>query len=522
MDQRLFDESFYRTMHGLDCPDARHHFFEFGDRMGLDPNPYFSTLFYKTKYPDWQGSGARTAIEDFLQRLGRGEVRQPHALIDPDYYATRYPDLSELGAQTVLHFMTLGDREVRSPSTGFDADHYQRCYLALGQPNPFRHYVLTGQKLGYLPAPTPRSIENSAAEMRVASATLTRPLLFCVHDAQLAGVPILVLDLAQAAIARGWQPIFLLHRSGPLTARFRELGPVVILAEGWDLTGLSQGLPAGAPVLINSSAAAFMAPTLAKAGHSCLILLHEMAAYIREHGHVAAIETAQAAGGWIVASAPHTAAALKPELGSIDLIRPGIVLPATPLRAFREKARWRGRHAPVFIAAGHADRRKGFDLFLEAAEEIASRLPGARFVWLGALDAWAQGLADQAIHDGLDLTLPGFVADYLAWYRVSDVYLLTSRQDPGPTTAIHAAAVGTPFVGYAMDIGLVDVAEGIGQFVEPDDINGYCHVAVIAAHTNTPASRRRLRRHIRQITSFADYADSILGACQSAGSAVES
>ena len=507
----IFDEHFYREANGLGADGTLEHFIAHGDRAGFDPSPYFSTSYYRMRYPDWQVSGALTTVEDFLRRLDAGDVRQPHPLIDPAYYAARYPDLEKLGPKSILHFSRIGDREARSPSAGFDADFYQRCYLRLEQESPFRHFIAEGRKAGNQPMPQSRSQEDSKAYVHALTASLDRPLLLIAHDAQPAGVPLLTLELATTAAARGWQPVFALNWGGPLIERFRALGPVVLMAEGWDPAGLIAGLPPHSPVLINTAAAAGMASGLANAGHRCLVLLHEMGDYIRSQNFLPDLLAAQAEGADIIASMPRMAAGLKDELGELEVIRPGITLPPTPLPAFR-RARQMTRHreAPVFIGAGHADHRKGFDLFLEAAALLTARRPGSRFIWLGALDGWSRGLAREAMEKGLDLVLPGFVSDSLAWYRAADAYLLTSRQDPGPTTLIHAAAVGTPFVGYAFDIGLRDHTEGIGQFIEPGNAPAFADAALAAASSVTSQSRRILRRYIRNEAGFQVYADTLL------------
>ena len=509
MHDSLLDAQFYQQSYGVAKDDALAHFLAEGDRLGFDPCPWFSTRFYKAQYPEWQAGGARTAAEDFLLQIGQGQMRRPHPLIDPDYYLAAYPDLAELGAAAALHFMGQGDTEVRSPSAGFDAGFYQRCYLALDQRQPFRHFVTIGQGLGHLPVPEPRSRSQSRAAMEGLIGGLTRPVLVCLHDAQPAGVPILTLDLAGAVAARGWRPVFVLHRAGPLIDRFRGLGPVLIVAEGWDREGLIEGLAPETPVIVTTAAAADMAA--AGRGHSCLVLIHEMAEYIREQGFFTHLRSAQAAGARLIASMPRMAGALAGEVGTPEVLRPGIILPDAGMSDFRRMREWRHRQdGPVFIGAGHADRRKGFDLFLEAALLLREADVQARFIWLGALDPWARALADQARAEGLALILPGFVADSLAWYRAADVYLLTSRQDPGPTTVIHAAAVGTPFVGYAADIGLIGMTEGIGHFVPPGDVAAYVTAAQRAEASVGVAQRRALRRHIRAETAFAPYVEALL------------
>ncbi|WP_112312373.1 glycosyltransferase [Pseudogemmobacter bohemicus] len=513
MPAELFDTDYYCRQLGrkLAPEQAWQHFQSQGDAVGFDPSPYFSTRFYKARHRNWNKRGG-TAFEDFLSRIAQGRLRQSHPLIVPEEYSAASPDLTGLGAEAVLHFFRYGDGEGRSPSSGFDAGFYRRCYLPLGQMHAFRHYVTAGAALGHLPRALPRDAAASCEAMARVLAGLPRPILLVTHDAQQAGVPILTLDLARALRARGFDPVCLLANAGPLLETFRAAGPVFIMAEGWDLAGFAAAMPPCMPVLVNTAAAAEMVIPLAKAGLDCLLMIHEMPDYIRDQSLMPHLRAAHAAGAGLVASMPGMARELAAAIGGeITQLRPGIRLPPTSLAAFRRLHAWRrSGSGPVFVGAGHADRRKGFDLFLDAARRIAGARPDARFVWLGALDDWAQALAREALAGGMALTLPGFVADSLAWYRVADAYLLTSRQDPGPTTAIHAAAMGTPFVGYAADIGLIGLTEGVGQFVPPADETGFVAAALARADAVTAGTRRTLRRHTRREAGFDAYVSAIL------------
>ena len=501
----LFDRDYYRrTVPGCGAVPMR-HFQTRGDAQGLDPGPYFSTAFYKARYPDWWSRGAATAVEDYLQRLAEGVERQPHPLIDPEWYRAAYPDLAGLGLDAALHFVRHGDAEGRSPSAAFDATYYAQRHMPLEAGRPFRYWSEHGQRAGH------RTHAGSQdASWAEGLGALTRPLLVACHDAQQAGVPILALDLAGAAVRRGWQPVFVLLRGGPLLPRFEARGPVILATDGHDLADIRQGLDPAIPALIVSAAAAALAAPLAAAGNPCLVLIHEMPDYLREQGLVAPLIAAREAGAQLVASLPRMAEGLEPLLGRVPQIRPGISLPDTPIAAFRSVRQRMRSKGPVFIGAGYADLRKGFDLFLEAALAIAGHVPDARFVWLGEMSGWARDLAADAVAKGLDLTTPGFVADAPAWYRAADLYLLTSRQDPGPTTAIHAAQMGIPFVGYAADVGLRGLVEPMAVFVPPGDVDGFARAAVDMAGAVDAASRRSLRRMVRAQVGFDAYADAVL------------
>ncbi|NEX44813.1 glycosyltransferase [Pseudotabrizicola algicola] len=507
----FFDPAYYQSQLSAPVPDALAHFRAEGDRLGLDPSPYFSTRFYKQQHPDWATRGKPTALDDYLaQDVGPVWLR-PHPMIDPDFYLQRYPDVAASGMSPGGHFARHGDAEGRSPSGEFDAVFYRRCYLRLEETGAFAHFMGGGKAAGHLPKPAPRSAVQSAKAMADTALALNNPILLAAHDAQEAGVPLLLLDLARDLAKRGFSPIFVLQDGGPLVTPLRRIGTVFVLAEGWHAAGLCSGVPAGVPVIVSSAVAAPMAEASARAGLRTLLLVHEMRGYLEAQGLIPALVDAQRAGARLIASFPRMAEALEQDLGPLPVVRPGVVLPVTPLDEFRLRRRSRlGRH--MFIGAGHADRRKGFDLFLAAAHEIATQLPQARFVWLGALDPWARQLAGQAQASGLPLTLPGFVAQPLGWYGAASVYLLTSREDAGPTTLIHAAATGTPFVGYAADIGLQGIADPLGRFVASGDQPGFVAAALDFARSDTPRARHNRRALLRPHLGLARYCDELLSA----------
>lgn len=502
----LFDADYYVRQFPASANDPVAHFQEEGDARGADPSPYFSTTFYKQAYPDWSSRGARTALEDFLFCLELGYQRQPHPLIDPAYYLEQHEDLTDIGDDAVMHFVRHGDEERRRPSAGFDAVFYADCYLPLGAGNPLKHFVVEGSRKGYLPLPASQTRQQSASLAGELTVHLKRPIILGVHDAQRGGVPILALDLARALRSRGWDPVFALVRAGPLLEQFRSLGPTLILAEGWDRDGWQAGLPAEAPMIITTAAAA----QLAIGSHRSLVLINEMPDYVRENGFVANLCRARDAGAKLVVSFERMARTLEPELGHVHTLLVGMLTLAFTLAGARAVRRQvRNGSGPVFIGAGYADRRKGFDLFLEAARMLAVERPSAHFVWLGDVDGWARQLADQAVADGLRLMLPGFVENSIDWYINADVYLLTSRQDPGPTTAANAAAMGKPVVAYDTDIGMRDAIADHAAFVKPGHVDEFVKTALDRVG-ETAGQRRYRRRQVRSLTSFDTYVDALL------------
>lgn len=253
-----------------------------------------------------------------------------------------------------------------------------------------------------------------------------------------------------------------------------------------------------------------------------IVLAQEMPNYILEHQLLDDVRQAHT----VVASMPGVQTKLvelfeqfppendKATSPEIITIMPGLHPPrvsAAGAAAIRRELDERfGPNATVYLGAGYGDQRKGFDLFLEAAETIQQLDADSGFVWLGELGPWAKSLAQQAQQRGLPLLLPGFRRDAGDWYAGTDVYLLTSRQDPGPTTVLDAAAVGVPFAGIAADIGIRDVpliTADVGEFVA--DTKALAERAIAIAQDETPARREARASYISTARPFARYVDDI-------------
>lgn len=432
---------------------------------------------------------------------------------DGDWYHATYPDTA--GTDPWGHFTTFGDSEGRSPGPGFDASFYASTYLRLEAGGALRHFLDEGRDAGFLPVPRVPTAEASRSVMEEALSGLSHPVVLIGNDAQQAGAPLLLIEIARHLRGRGYSPVILLLRAGPLLSAFEAVGPTLILAEGHDLTGLGQALTPETIVLGNT---ALSAPVLAElaAARRGGILIHEMPEFLVSEGLVEDVGRAPV----VVASFPNIASGLVellPAEARVASIQPGLLHVAVgPQSTARVRDTIRatlGQAHPIFLGAGYADSRKGFDRFIAMAQGIREREPESGFIWLGELSAWARDIAERALGDGLRLMLPGFRADAAAWYDSVDVYLLTSRQDPGPTTAVDAARRGTPFVAAPGDLGLQslrDVLEGVGTFCITDD--EAIERAVEVAGSETAARREHRASIIEQYASFPRYVDNLLDA----------
>ncbi len=128
----------------------------------------------------------------------------------------------------------------------------------------------------------------------------------------------------------------------------------------------------------------------------------------------------------------------------------------------------------LFLADWAGEKRKGFDLLLEALKPFRND----RRVYLLAAGR------ELPIHDlGAQFITTGYVTDeqQLSWvYSAADVFALPSLQDNFPNTALEAMACGTPVVGSAVG-GIPEIVrEGeTGYLVPANDV-----VALRAAITS--------------------------------------
>jgi glycosyltransferase involved in cell wall biosynthesis len=115
----------------------------------------------------------------------------------------------------------------------------------------------------------------------------------------------------------------------------------------------------------------------------------------------------------------------------------------------REILGWSERKFVVLFGAIAAttDKRKGYDLFVNAIQAIAPKHRDVEIVVFGS------SASIESDH-GLNVRYLGHLdndSDLRLAYSAADVFVLTSREDNLPNTAIEASACGTPVVAF--DVG---------------------------------------------------------------------
>lgn len=121
--------------------------------------------------------------------------------------------------------------------------------------------------------------------------------------------------------------------------------------------------------------------------------------------------------------------------------------------------------ARLVCACGSIAPRKAPDLFLQVADTLAKMhgAPSAHFVWIGGnkdqVKAMRERVQELSRQDVVHFI--GRRADVSSYYDASDVFLLTSREDPFPLVMMEAALGGNPIVCF-------DDSGGAPEFVQDD------------------------------------------------------
>ena len=304
-----------------------------------------------------------------------------------------------------------------------------------------------------------------------------------------------------------------LHMARMFNAVFRLKVDVVLLGEGrlrdefarWatvhDLVGVdplgieARGLArkllaAGAShAIANTTVSGLLAKTLKDCGFRVINLIHELPGVIQGFG--------------IVENAKALAATVDCAVFPSDHVRRGFLectgteVVATAVRAqglyklnrfastqgigeAREKLRGKldiPAESEIVLCVGYADHRKGIDLFTDIGKRVMRARPNVHFLWVGHFDAALEESIHAAIRDaGLEgrFHFPGIDPDTDVYYAGSDVYALTSREDPFPSVVMEALQVEVPVIGFAGAGGFVDLLErGTGVVVPAFDVEAF-------------------------------------------------
>ncbi|MEL7018294.1 MAG: glycoside hydrolase family 99-like domain-containing protein, partial [Pseudomonadota bacterium] len=306
-------------------------------------------------------------------------------------------------------------------------------------------------------------------------AAAKKKILIVIHDLFRHGAQFGALNMAKTLKERFHREVTVIAgKDGPLRGHFEAVCPLIILEETNEASKIADALDTLTRdgyhhAMVNSSASGWIAPFLKEANITFIGLVHEMETIVRSMGLEDNLKAFDEYGAATIFPATlvkdQTAAFLprgtwrNPVIAPQGLYKSDILIGENEqsLNRAKEKAREKiaGRHgfpetAVVFLGVGFGDSRKGIDFFVDWALATIKVHPAAHFIWLGDLHQEMRPGVEKRLraHGSVAgrIHLPGFVTQTQDYYLAADVYVLSSREDPFPSTVLEAFACGVPAV----------------------------------------------------------------------------
>jgi len=312
-------------------------------------------------------------------------------------------------------------------------------------------------------------------------------ILVVSNDAQAFGGPYLALGIVRALKQDLDLDVrVILLGGGRLKSEFAALAPVYELNE---FDSKISGIKSFAESLVqhgftraivNTTVSGWIVPILSDAGIECLCLVHELSGAIRTLGIEKQAKQIASFAKLVVFPAKIVADEFA-EFAQVDsdkqVIRPQGLYRKNRWRPEKEQARAALRkhlglslNTKIVLAVGYATYRKGVDLFVECALEILAQRSDVAFVWVGPWDARIQNDIESKLAESLykdRIHFVGFKPDTAIYHAGSDVYAMTSREDPFPNVVLESFDVGVPVVAFSSSGGAASLVEDIGGITVP-------------------------------------------------------
>ncbi len=206
-------------------------------------------------------------------------------------------------------------------------------------------------------------------------------------------------------------------------------------------------------------------------------------------------------------------AALRRQRVPAEMAYYGIELPPASARA-------QSNGSLVVGALGNVSRRKGSDVFLEAAQLVLAQRPDVRFRLIGECPdgpdrGWAERLVARAGELGIE---SGVTSDPFAELAGWDLLVLPSRSEPFGLVLIEAMGMGLPVVATRIDGPREIVTGDTGLLVDVDDARGLADAILELAQDRDRRERMGAagRARVEDMFSLERQADAVYRAYRDA------
>lgn len=288
------------------------------------------------------------------------------------------------------------------------------------------------------------------------------------HDAHPFGAQINLLSMVRNLTKQmKCQVHVVLIEGGPLADNYRKMAPTTILSE--DLQGdylkleaLIRELKARGynKAFLNTTVSGRFTKMLKDKGIHVTNLIHEMPSLIRNYQLEEALYEIAAESDDIVFSTDFVRNKLSTEFG-LELANSRVLPQGINFNpdyknklSVRDQIRFElsiPQDALVLMGCGHGDFRKGIDIFIRLGMQLVEKDANTYLIWAGRIDPSIESYIRSDIDNlGLreNIILTGGITQPFSYYLASDIFLLTSREDPLPSVVMEAFDAGLPVIGF--------------------------------------------------------------------------
>jgi len=314
------------------------------------------------------------------------------------------------------------------------------------------------------------------------------------HDAFISGAQQLLLNIGKTLHNRfGIEISFVLMGDGDMVPAYEQVAPTYIASREEDLWGkLAEHInilkaDGFRYVITNSLFSGAAAGAFADFGFSVCSLIHELPNIVREHHGVHFYEAIRDKSHSVVFPNKFVHNEITREFdepANKSIVRSqGLYKKLSPANDARQAVRKELKLKPtdrLVINIGHGDLRKGIDIFVAIADQVSKDHDNIHFIWLGSqhpnIISWIA--RDLERRKNKNVHLIPFTMEVATYIAASDLFFLSSREDPFPSVVLEALALGLPVATFDWGGGYVELLDdkNLGLCIPYLDVNAAAHL----------------------------------------------
>ena len=301
-----------------------------------------------------------------------------------------------------------------------------------------------------------------------------KSIVVVTHDMSYGGAPLLLLYIVKTLKIKGYSIVVVSARPGAMIGDFSKHAKVYISYGSKLFIKRLTWASVDNMVIVNTAIAGNWVKPFKNNNFKVLSLIHELPGAIKDWGAECNFKNSVKYSDVIVFPSSYVLNKHKISdvyLHKIIIRHQGIYLKSDTHYNKEASIEKISRVLPIsnnkiVLNVATGNHRKGFDLFVD----LAVKDPNLNFIWVGDFDKGI--LIDKKLEFNLNeiknLYLPGYIKDKELlhnFYVASDIFVLTSREEPFGSVVLEAMQNKTPVVAFKNAGGFQDVVK--------NDENGY-------------------------------------------------